>query len=422
MSFRDVSKRAADGSCAVTGVNLDVAPGETVVLLGPAGSGKSTLLQLAAGATAPSAGAVLLDGRPVVDVLSQDRPLAMVTPQQNFYPRLDVGENIALPLTMSGLGAGEQQRRVAAVAGRFGVTPLLRSRPRELSAVDLRRVALCRAMICRPRLLLLDEPLSGMDARARDELRPVVAEQIRELGATVLYAAAGVDTAPQEADRIVVLRAGRIRDVGTPGGLWADPGTVFTAAALGDPPMNLVEASVHVELEEFVALGVGTRYLRLPWNDIRSRAIAHYHGERLVLGVRPEAVRPGRPGSALQGRVLTVEHRAGGTYARLDIGAGAVDTGPPPVDRPVVGPRRGWFGRPGGGRGIATAVSDTVLPPLDQPTRSAEFVVRLPPGNGIAPGRTMPIGFTLGDIHLFDDRGLRIDLGRGVPGPPALHL
>ena len=417
VEFRDVSKRAADGSFAVTEVNLEVKSGETVVVLGPAGSGKSTLLQLAAGVTAPSAGAVLLDGSPVVDVLPQDRPLAMVSQQQDLYPRLDVGENIALPLKLSGLDAEQQEVRVEAMAERLGLTGLLRLRPRELSAGDLRRVALCRAMIRRPRLLLLDEPLTGTDAGSLDGLRPVVSEQIRDLGATVIYTAADSGAAPDAVDRIVILRDGRIRDLGSPRGLWTDPATVFTAAALGDPPMNLVEVSVHVGLDEFVALGVGAHYLRLPWHDIRSRAIAHYHGERLVLGVRPEAVRPGQGGNALHGRVLDVEQRAGGTYARLDIGAGAVDTGPPEADRSAA--RRGWFGRLGGGRGTAAPIADTVLPPLDRPARAAVFVVRLPPGSGVVPGRTIPVGFSLSDIHLFDDRGRRIDLGCGWAGSPA---
>src|SRR5256885_3736287 len=368
VALKDVTKVFPDGTVAVDNVNLDVGDGEFMVLLGPSGCGKSTVLRMVAGLEDPSSGAILLDGELANDLAPRDRRIAMVFQDFALYPHMTVGDNIGFPLRLSGVEPDSRSERVADVASALGIGDVLSRRPSQLSGGQRQRVAMGRAIVRRPGLFLMDEPLSNLDSGLRAELRAEITGLTRELGVTTMYVTHDQAEALTMADRVAIMRKGVLQDVGTPTEVYGPPATLYVAAFLRAPRMNLLEAQVYVHLDRHIALHMGEQTLYLPWNDIRARAVAHYHGERIVVGMRAEALTPvpiDTEGDVLRGRIRYLEHHGHESLAFLDIGAYAVvvdDIGgtPPeisgprrlrPVGRPGKGgARRPGEGRPGGGR------------------------------------------------------------------------
>ena len=330
VALRDVSKVFGDGTVAVDNVSLDVADGEFMVLLGPSGCGKSTVLRMIAGLEDPTSGAVLLDGEVANDLAPRERKVAMVFQDFGLYPHMSVKDNIGFPLRIAGLEPDSRQERVADIAAALGIGDVLARKPGQLSGGQRQRVAMGRAIVRRPSLFLMDEPLSNLDSGLRAELRAEISALVRELGVTTIYVTHDQAEALTMADRVAILRRGVLQDVGTPTQVYSRPGTLYVAAFLGSPRMNLLEASVYVHLDRYIALHLGEQALYLPWHDMRARQVAHFHGERIVVGVRAEAltpVVPDTPGDVLHGRVRYIEHHGHESLAFIDIGAYAV-----PVD------------------------------------------------------------------------------------------
>jgi ABC-type sugar transport system ATPase subunit len=201
---------------------------------------------------------------------------------------------------------------VSDVAGALGIDDVLARRPGQLSSGQRQRVAMGRAIIRRPSLFLMDEPLSNLDSGLRAQLRAEISSLVRELGVTTVYVTHDQAEALTMADRVAILRKGVLQDVGTPTEVYRRPGTLFVATFLGSPRMNLIEASVYVHLDRYIALHLGEQSLYLPWHDMRARQVAHYHGERIVIGVRSEALSPvasEATGDVLHGRVQFIEHQ-----------------------------------------------------------------------------------------------------------------
>ena len=327
VALKDVSKVWPDGTVAVDRVSLDVEDGEFLVLLGPSGCGKSTVLRMIAGLEDPTAGAILLNGEPVMDLAPRDRRIAMVFQDFALYPHMTVGDNIGFPLKLSGIQPGPRGERIGDVASALGIGDVLARKPGQLSGGQRQRVAMGRAIVRRPGLFLMDEPLSNLDSGLRAELRAEITGLTRELGVTTMYVTHDQAEALTMADRVAIMRKGVLQDLGTPTEVYGRPATLYVAAFLGAPRMNLLEASVYVHLDRYIALNLGEQALYLPWNDIRARPISHYHGERIVVGMRAEAltpVAPDTPGDVLQGRIRYLEHHGHESLAFLDIGATAV--------------------------------------------------------------------------------------------------
>ncbi|MGW5668906.1 ABC transporter ATP-binding protein, partial [Micromonospora sp. NPDC003776] len=344
VALKDVTKVFQDGTVAVDTINLDVNDGEFMVLLGPSGCGKSTVLRMVAGLEDPSSGAVMLDGEVANDLPPRDRKIAMVFQDFALYPHMTVGDNIGFPLRLSGIEPGPRGERIQDVASALGIGDVLARKPSQLSGGQRQRVAMGRAIVRRPGLFLMDEPLSNLDSGLRAELRAEISGLTRELGVTTIYVTHDQAEALTMADRVAIMRKGVLQDVGTPTQVYGRPATLYVAAFLGSPRMNLLEASVYVHLDRYVALNLGEQSLYLPWDDIRSRAVAHYHGERIVVGMRAEAltpVAPDTPGDVLQGRIRYLEHHGHESLAFLDIGATAivVDEMGTPVENGVPGQR-----------------------------------------------------------------------------------
>ncbi|GAB3947590.1 ABC transporter ATP-binding protein [Micromonospora vulcania] len=344
VALKDVTKIFKDGTLAVDSINLDVNDGEFMVLLGPSGCGKSTVLRMIAGLEDPTQGAVLLDGELANDLAPRERRIAMVFQDFALYPHMTVGDNIAFPLRLAGVEPTPRGERVSDVASALGIGDVLTRKPGQLSGGQRQRVAMGRAIVRRPGLFLMDEPLSNLDSGLRAELRAEISGLTRELGVTTVYVTHDQAEALTMADRVAIMRRGVLQDVGTPTQVYGRPATLYVAAFLGSPRMNLLEASVYVHLDRYVTLNLGEQSLYLPWDDIRSRAVAHYHGERIVVGMRAEAltpVAPDSPGDVLRGRIRYLEHHGHESLAFLDIGATAivVDEMGAPLDPPPVGQR-----------------------------------------------------------------------------------
>ncbi|WP_141907691.1 ABC transporter ATP-binding protein [Micromonospora sp. A202] len=428
VTLKDVSKVFRDGTLAVDSINLDVNDGEFMVLLGPSGCGKSTVLRMIAGLEDPTQGAVLLDGELANDLPPRDRKIAMVFQDFALYPHMSVGDNIAFPLRLAGIEQEPRDERVSDVASALGIGDVLARKPGQLSGGQRQRVAMGRAIVRRPGLFLMDEPLSNLDSGLRAELRAEISGLTRELGVTTVYVTHDQAEALTMADRVAIMRRGVLQDVGTPTQVYGRPATLYVAAFLGSPRMNLLEASVYVHLDRYVTLNLGDQSLYLPWNDIRSRAVAHYHGERIVVGMRAEAltpVAPDSPGDVLRGRIRYLEHHGHESLAFLDIGATAVvvDEMGAPIESPPVGQRglrrfgsvmQRLTGKPvepheaSSGAGTQTSV----LPdPGRHHRRPAELAVRLAPYPAVSAGHPLAVSVRMDALHFFDERGARIDVG-----------
>ncbi|WP_341718696.1 ABC transporter ATP-binding protein [Micromonospora sp. FIMYZ51] len=428
VALKDVTKVFRDGTVAVDSINLDVNDGEFMVLLGPSGCGKSTVLRMVAGLEDPTTGAVMLNGELANDLPPRERRIAMVFQDFALYPHMSVGDNIAFPLKLAGIEPAPRGERVTDVASALGIGDVLARRPSQLSGGQRQRVAMGRAIVRRPGLFLMDEPLSNLDSGLRAELRAEISGLTRELGVTTMYVTHDQAEALTMADRVAIMRKGVLQDVGTPTQVYNRPATLYVAAFLGSPRMNLLEASVYVHLDRYVTLTLGEQALYLPWDDIRSRAVAHYHGERIVVGMRAEAltpVAPDTPGDVLQGRIRYLEHHGHESLAFLDIGATAImvdEAGAPPDGDAPLGQRglrrfsqvmQRFAGRASTApRPVANDNRTSVLAdPGRHHRRPAELAVRLAPYPAVSAGHPLAIKVRMDALHFFDDRGDRIDVG-----------
>jgi multiple sugar transport system ATP-binding protein len=351
-----------------------------------------------------------------------------------LYPHMNVGDNIAFPLRLSGVEAASRSERVGDVASALGIGDVLGRKPGQLSGGQRQRVAMGRAIVRRPGLFLMDEPLSNLDSGLRAELRAEISGLVREAAVSTIYVTHDQAEALTMADRVAIMRRGVLQDVGTPTEVYGRPATLYVAAFLGSPRMNLLEASVYVHLDRYITLGLGEQALYLPWDDIRARAVAHYHGERIVIGVRAEAltpVAPGTPGDVLQGHIRYLEHHGHESLAFLDIGATAVVVDELGAPAPEAGQSRRALRRFGGvfqrlaGRGERRAEAtdespaepaggarDSVLSdPGRHHRRPAELAVRLAPYPAVSAGHPLAVSVRMDALHFFDDRGDRIDVG-----------
>ena len=232
--------RRFDTATALDRVDVTLAGGAFSVLLGPSGCGKSTLLRLIAGLDWPTEGRLEIGGRDVSGLPPVDRDLSMVFQSYALFPHLDVASNILFGLSVRRVGKAEQASRLDKVARMMGLESLLARKPNELSGGQQQRVALARAVISERPICLMDEPLSNLDAKLRAEMRVELREIQQRLGLTVVYVTHDQVEAMTMADRIVVMNAGRIEQVGTPREIYATPASAFVARFIGTPPMNLL--------------------------------------------------------------------------------------------------------------------------------------------------------------------------------------
>jgi sn-glycerol 3-phosphate transport system ATP-binding protein len=354
ISIRSVSK-SYGRTAVVHGVDLDIGAGEFVVILGPSGCGKSTLLRMIAGLEAISGGEIAIAGRVVNRLEPRERGCAMVFQTYALYPHMTVADNIGYALKVAGVGKAERRARVADIARIVGLEEVLERKPAALSGGQRQRVAMGRAMVREPKVFLFDEPLSNLDAKLRVAMRAEIRRLHRRLETTSVFVTHDQVEAMTLADRLVVMNAGRIEQVGTPAEVYHRPASRFVAGFVGAPPMNLVDGVI--EGGRFVY--DAQRHVPLPRASRADR-----DGMRATLGVRPEAARLAAPGSpgCIPATVDFIEELGAGRVVHCDLD----------------------------GMPFAVAVTEPV---------------------GLEPGATVSIRVEPADVHLFSpETGRRIDL------------
>jgi multiple sugar transport system ATP-binding protein len=264
---------------AVDALDLDIADGELMVLVGPSGSGKTTALRMLAGLEEVDAGAILIGGRDVSDEPPKRRDVAMVFQNYALYPYLTVAANIAFPLRMARMGKADREARVRDVAELLELTPYLERKPGQLSGGQRQRVAMGRAIVREPRVFLMDEPLSNLDAKLRVQMRADIAELQARLGVTTVYVTHDQAEAMTLGHRVAVLRDARLQQCGTPRALFDHPVNTFVAGFVGSPAMNLCR----VPLSDDGSAAFGGLSVPLPGVRANGRT-------EVTLGVRPEAL------------------------------------------------------------------------------------------------------------------------------------
>jgi multiple sugar transport system ATP-binding protein len=284
------------GNAIIRGLDLEVEEGEFLVLLGPSGCGKSTLLHSIAGLTETSGGAIEIGGKDMSRVDPSERDIGMVFQSYALYPTMTVEKNMSFGLRIAGVAKAEIKRRVDSVAAMLHLGDLLGRKPAALSGGQRQRVAIGRALVREAGVYLFDEPLSNLDAKLRTDLRRELKLLHQQLGATMIYVTHDQVEAMTLASRIVVMRAGQVQQIGTPGEVYERPANLFVAGFLGSPSMNFIEGEVD-------AAGMFTGgCLRVAMGEGAGAAA----GRKAVLGVRPEHITLA-PGGSLQGRVTLVE-------------------------------------------------------------------------------------------------------------------
>ena len=378
-----VGKRFRGGVDAVRDLDLAVAPGEFIVLVGPSGCGKSTVLRMIAGLEEVTAGRIFLGDTDVTQELPQRRDVAMVFQSYALYPRMTVHKNMAFGLRMRGTPRAERDRRVAEVARTLGLDHLLDRRPAALSGGQRQRVAMGRAIVREPRVFLMDEPLSNLDAKLRVTVRAQLTQLHQRLGVTTVYVTHDQVEAMTLGQRVAVLRDGRLQQFDTPRALFRAPVNLFVAAFIGSPAMNFVPAQVAGGEARFAGHAVA-----LPPGSPLAGA-----DRRVLLGVRPTAFAPAGVAGWAQLAVTpaVVEELGDERYVLFDLDAPRVDTD---ATRAALDNRAG---------------DDALL--LPDATR-ARFTARLPGDLALPASGPLTVSMDPHRLHFFDP-----DTGAALPGP-----
>jgi multiple sugar transport system ATP-binding protein len=293
-------------------VNLHIADGEFVVLVGPSGCGKTTTLRMIAGLEEVTSGDILIDGRRVNDVHPKDRDIAMVFQSYALYPHMSVRENMAFGLKMRKLPREEIQRRVEEAARILDLTALLDRKPRELSGGQRQRVAMGRAMVRQPKVFLFDEPLSNLDAKLRVQMRAEIARLHKRLAATIIYVTHDQIEAMTLADRIVVMDAGEVQQVGRPLEVFEHPANRFVAGFIGSPAMNFLPCL----LEQGKVRGEGFALELCP---AHREKLANHSGP-VLLGLRPNHIELASCAPGIEAQAEVSEPMGTETYVHLRVG------------------------------------------------------------------------------------------------------
>ena len=261
-----ISKRWND-AIGVEGLNLSIDQGSFVALLGPSGCGKSTSLRLLAGLEMPDEGSIIINGRGVTTSAASDRNLSMVFQSYALFPHLSVEENVVFGLKVRRVPKRERMEKMARALTITGLEGLEKRKPGELSGGQRQRVALARAIVAGQKLCLMDEPLSNLDAKLRNSVRKDIKKLQRDLGITVVYVTHDQTEAMSMADKVVLMKDGRLQQVGSPNELYSSPANTFVAGFIGAPPMALIESEVLPEFEDGLTLGLRAEHVSIVPND-----------------------------------------------------------------------------------------------------------------------------------------------------------
>src|SRR5689334_9643313 len=397
-----VSKIYDNGFRAVDALDLQIRDGEFMVLVGPSGCGKTTALRMLAGLEDISDGELVIDNTVVNDVAPQKRDIAMVFQNYALYPHLSVYDNMAYGLKIQKMGKSEIRQRVVEISKVIGLEDLLDRKPKALSGGQRQRVAMGRAIVRRPKVFLMDEPLSNLDAKLRVQMRSEVARIQHELQATTVYVTHDQVEAMTMGDRVALMRRGVLQQVDTPLRLYNAPANLFVASFIGSPAMNLFEADLERRNGHMVAQ-IGDQFLRLePGALAEPDELERYVGRRVALGIRPEhlqdaAVETGAPSERrLRASVKTVEALGSELIAHLEL------SGRPLLNDEV--------------KEVAADLDDTLLAELESEAQEAKLplVGRFDVASRAKADQSIEVVVDTRRIHYFD-----VETGLAVGGHPA---
>ena len=289
LSLQHINKTYPNGFEAVKDFNLEIADKEFIIFVGPSGCGKSTTLRMIAGLEEISSGELKIDGRVVNDVEPKDRDIAMVFQNYALYPHMTVFDNMAFGLKLRKVPKDEIKKKVEEAAKILDLEKLLDRKPKALSGGQRQRVAMGRAIVRNPKVFLMDEPLSNLDAKLRVQMRSEIASLHNRLKATIIYVTHDQTEAMTLGTRIVVLKDGIIQQVDSPQKLYNEPDNLFVAGFIGSPQMNFIDAKCAVEGDK-ATLSFGETTITLPPAKSKKLADGGYNGKTVVLGIRPEDV------------------------------------------------------------------------------------------------------------------------------------
>jgi multiple sugar transport system ATP-binding protein len=328
--FDKVEKIYGNDVRAVYNLSLEIGDGEFVVLVGPSGCGKTTALRMVAGLEEISDGTVSIGGRVVNELTPKERDIAMVFQNYALYPHLSVSDNIGFGLRLRKMPKREVAERIEWAAKLLGLTPYLNRRPKELSGGQRQRVAMGRAIVRKPQVFLMDEPLSNLDAKLRVQMRAEIARIQQEVDVTTIYVTHDQVEAMTMGDRVAVMRKGELQQMAEPQKLYDSPKNLFVASFIGSPAMNIVEATV-ARRDGGIVVRLGDQELPVPEDVVRRRpALAGYADRTLALGIRPENLEDAsvarNGGARLRGRVLLTEALGSEILAHVQIDAAPVVT------------------------------------------------------------------------------------------------
>ena len=290
LSLRNVYKRYPGGVTAVSDFNLEIEDKEFIILVGPSGCGKSTTLRMVAGLEEISDGEVYIGDRLVNDVAPKDRDIAMVFQNYALYPHMTVFDNMAFGLKLRKTPKDEIRRRVEEAARVLDIAHLLERKPKALSGGQRQRVALGRAIVREPKVFLLDEPLSNLDAKLRAQMRTEISKLHQRLGTTFIYVTHDQTEAMTMGTRIVVMKSGLIQQVDSPNNLYLYPCNLFVAGFIGSPQMNFIESKIVKDGDFYVEFGSEENKYRvkLPAGKNKDNALEAYVDKEVIMGIRPE--------------------------------------------------------------------------------------------------------------------------------------
>jgi multiple sugar transport system ATP-binding protein len=402
VTFDRVSKIYDNGFRAVDDLDLQIEDGEFMVLVGPSGCGKTTALRMLAGLEEISEGELVIDDQVVNDVAPQKRDIAMVFQNYALYPHLSVYDNMAYGLKVQKVPKDEIRRRVQEIAAVIGLEDLLERKPKMLSGGQRQRVAMGRAIVRQPKVFLMDEPLSNLDAKLRVQMRSEVARIQHELKATTVYVTHDQIEAMTMGDRVALMRRGVLQQVDTPMRLYNAPANLFVASFIGSPAMNLLEATLERRNGNLVAQ-IGDQFLRLdPAALTQPAELDRYIGRSLALGIRPEhledaAIASDAPSERrLRADVKTIEALGSELIAHLELSGKLVATDET--------------------KEVAADMDDSMIAELEAELSESKLpvVARFDVASRARADQSVEVVVNTSRVHLFD-----LETGNAVGGHPV---
>lgn len=313
-----------EGVVAVQDFNLDIKDKEFIVLVGPSGCGKSTTLRMVAGLEEISDGELLIDGKKMNDVEPRDRDIAMVFQSYALYPHMTVRENLEFPLKLRKMPKNEINQKVDQAAEILGITPYLDRKPKALSGGQRQRVAIGRAIVREPKVLLMDEPLSNLDAKLRNQMRAELIKLRQGIDTTFMYVTHDQTEAMTLGDRIVIMKDGVVQQIGTPQEVFDHPVNIFVAGFIGMPQMNFFDAELIENAGKYQVEVDGVR-VELSEEKEKNLAAKGVKSQKVTLGIRPEHISLSEPGAqAVTGKIDVAEMM--GSAIHLHVTAAGKDT------------------------------------------------------------------------------------------------